>query len=689
MVAMSISSSKAPIRNVLQLDRSGAAAPRGRASAWPIPVSVLGVLLIIAIASLTACRAGPEGNEPEPATLAPLGQFGGALSAVAASGDRAWLASGNRVLEVDVSDPESPELVAQSEMLPDAPLALATDGQTLVAAVGTSGAAIFDISGHGRPTVARWIRTTWAVKDVALAGDLLYLAEGRLGLRILSLEGAEPETLGNCDTPGDSLAVAVDGNLAFVADWGTGVRIIDVTEPTAPTEIAWFDTPGEAADVAPTADRLAVADRHGGLMLVDVSSPAMPQEVQTIDVGGYAERVATDGDVAYVAAYSAGLVAVDLTGTSVDPVLDRLESATVAVDTVVDGSHVYVADAGAAVAPATNARESTWGQVHMWGIEVKPEVAQGLAGLIIATRSAAGDLDLDGRLPSPSLVESVIVDEEAAVAYLADGYAGLLVMSLEDPASPDLYTVFDTAGASHDCLLDGDRLLVADGPAGLLVFDVAKPRSPALIGSVDTPDEALGIAVSDDLAYVADGYEGLRIIDLAAMQEIAALDTPGYAMDVKAVGAHAFLCDRQRGLRVFDLTEPSAPVETAVMFDGMGDVIDFVLADESAGIAWVAAGPAGLRSIDVSDPGKPAQIATLLFEDSAVGLLLDGELAYVAAGAAGLRVVDIADPSAPREIAAGPVPGLAERLARYKDWIYVAAETGGLHIFGRLPDADG
>jgi hypothetical protein len=43
-----------------------------------------------------------------------------------------------------------------------------------------------------------------------------------------------PSLAGSYDTPGYALGVAVAGDLAFVADEGSGLQVIDISDPTNP-----------------------------------------------------------------------------------------------------------------------------------------------------------------------------------------------------------------------------------------------------------------------------------------------------------------------------------------------------------------------------------------------------------------------------------------------------------------------
>ncbi|MBN2425372.1 MAG: T9SS type A sorting domain-containing protein, partial [Calditrichaceae bacterium] len=62
--------------------------------------------------------------------------------------------------------------------------------------------------------------------------------------------------------------VAVSGAYAYVADEGDGLRIIDISNPAAPTESGFFDTGGSALGVAVSGAYAYVADGGDGLCII-------------------------------------------------------------------------------------------------------------------------------------------------------------------------------------------------------------------------------------------------------------------------------------------------------------------------------------------------------------------------------------------------------------------------------------
>ena len=87
-----------------------------------------------------------------------------------------------------------------------------------------------------------------------------------------------PSFKGAYDTPGAAYRVQVVGNLAYVADFDSGLQILDISNPAAPTLKGSYNTPGNARGIQVVGNLAYVADQASGLQIIDVSNPAAPQQ---------------------------------------------------------------------------------------------------------------------------------------------------------------------------------------------------------------------------------------------------------------------------------------------------------------------------------------------------------------------------------------------------------------------------
>ncbi|RMH74775.1 MAG: T9SS C-terminal target domain-containing protein, partial [Calditrichaeota bacterium] len=137
---------------------------------------------------------------------------------------------------------------------------------------------------------------------VYVSGSHAYVADRYDGLRIIDVsDPTAPVEVGFYDTGDEARGVYVSGSHAYVADWLDGLRIIDVSDPTAPVEVGFYDTGEWARGVYVSGSHAYVADDYDGLRIIDVSDPTAPVEVGFYDTGGYARGVYVSGNHAYVA----------------------------------------------------------------------------------------------------------------------------------------------------------------------------------------------------------------------------------------------------------------------------------------------------------------------------------------------------------------------------------------------------
>ncbi len=113
--------------------------------------------------------------------------------------------------------------------------------------------------------------------------------------------------MGYYETPGYAEAVAVSGSYAYIADNYAGLRVIDISTPSSPTEVGYYNTPDRAYGVAVSDAYAYVVDGYSGLCVIDISTPSSPTEAGYYDTPSWANAVAVSGAYAYVADWDVGL----------------------------------------------------------------------------------------------------------------------------------------------------------------------------------------------------------------------------------------------------------------------------------------------------------------------------------------------------------------------------------------------
>jgi hypothetical protein len=218
-------------------------------------------------------------------------------------------------------------------------------------------------------------------------------------------------------------------------------------------------------------------------------------------------------------------------------------------------------------------------------------------------------------------------------------------------------------------------------PAGVgLPPVVAAPNSAEawqMVGQIG--GETKAVAVQGIYAYVG---VGLRMIVL----DISSLSTPTevgstppfsyFVEDIAVSGTLAFVAAGKAGLRVVDISDPFHPTELGA-WDSPGNSEGVAVAGTTV---FLADGPYGLRVLDASNPAKPTPVGSAYEMNYAFKVTVSSHYAYLAAAGAGLLVVDVSNPAHPVEVGGLDTPGYASGIAVSGTTIYIADRWGGVRL---------
>lgn len=226
------------------------------------------------------------------------------ISDIAAAGRYAYVADLTRFQVIDNALPATPAITGSYGRLTRARTVSATGTYAFV----TGGVSALSILNAGPPFAASEISTTSGtdlIGPAVVAGRYAYVVS-RTGFVVFDIEDpAAPVAIGAHQTPGPVRNLAVAGHLIYSAEERRGLRIIDVADPAAPQEIGALDTPELAVyDVAVAGNLAYVADGYdgaqGGLRILDVTDPHVPVEIGAFKSAGFAFGVRLAGELAYI-----------------------------------------------------------------------------------------------------------------------------------------------------------------------------------------------------------------------------------------------------------------------------------------------------------------------------------------------------------------------------------------------------
>ncbi len=312
-------------------------------------------------------------------------------------GDRAYVAGGYTPgLEIfDITHTALPGTLG-SALTEDFALDVAVEGTIACIADRAGGLHVADVADPWDPVVLGSVGVPDDALDVVMAGGMAYVIDRTAGLLLVDVTmPSSPSISATLETPGLAKAVAVRSGLAYIADW-YDFCIADVCVPEVPQIIGLISGLDHVYDVEVSGDYAYLGVWGSGLLVVDVSDPTQPLLVAQIELPGIPEGVAICGSTVYVADWKSGVHIVDVSNplapihTMSVPTTYRSRDVEVA-----DGFAYVVYTKGIQVLDVTSPPEPVIvGQmpVEVYGAAVSGEFiyfAHGLAGLGITRAQCA------------------------------------------------------------------------------------------------------------------------------------------------------------------------------------------------------------------------------------------------------------------------------------------------------------
>lgn len=318
--------------------------------------------------------------------------------------------------------------------------------------------------------------------------------------------------------------VRVAGNLAYVAKYGDGLIVADVSDLTRPRPIgrSGVASTGEIFNdvkIAPGGQHVLMASSTRGMVVIDVTNPALPMEVTRAPSGP------CDGTPRPAGCSNSNVSNVHTL--------------------FVEGTLAYLAD------------------ISLGGIRIV-DVSNPAQPVELGQYLVGGDEDF---------VHDLMIRNR--IAYLSSWQNGFLIVDCNNPAQPVLrgsYTYARSTSHSNWVQSMGDRLVAMHGDedytAHLRMLDVTDPANIRLLSEWQMRPEVSihNVVMLGTRGYMAHYQDGVRVLDLSdptRPRRLAHFNTwtltgdPGVSFYEGAVGIDVdldrrllFVADSQRGLLI-------------------------------------------------------------------------------------------------------------------------------------------
>lgn len=362
----------------------------------------------------------------------------------------------------------------------------------------------------------------------------------------------------------------IAGDIAYVADWFSGLHLYDISTPAHPRLLSSFHTTGSAKGVVVRDGYAFVADDDHGLQVVDVHDALHPVHVANLPTRGLAYTPKLSGNLLYLASHRGGFQIIDVSDVRQPKLLADIDTPGKAWSLEVAGSTLYVADDA--------------------------------AGVLVYDVSDVQHPKQIGVFNPGGTAEDVVVRGDAAYVAFFDG--GFYVLDISHPAQPRQIGHTPTPGNARAIELKGDLAYVTDWFAGVQVIDISNKTAPFISGEFDTSGAAWGIAIKGNYAYVGDWWGGFATLNIRAPNKPVLADRyqlRGPVLHIETQGKFAYAAMDNGGVQLFEMTNPLNPTwVTGMEIDG--SITGLCLDGTLLYVAVGAGKDKGVVLIDISDP---------------------------------------------------------------------------------------
>ncbi|MCD4735651.1 MAG: T9SS type A sorting domain-containing protein [Bacteroidales bacterium] len=568
--------------------------------------------------------------------------------------------------------------------------ALHTKGDT--AFYGRGG--YFQISDFSDPEniieISKIILPTPYIYGIDVDEDYAYIAACTEGLIIVDIFNLEnPIVVGQHPFQGVVSELDISGNFAFIAVWSDGLQIVDISDPENPVGISLYNTDSFVTNVKVQNQYAYVCDGYDGLLVLNVSDPANPFKAGSCSIGNGICDACYDIDIkddfAYIANVGADLWIVNIADPNNPVIAANCTTTGEPYGIEVNGNYAYIADdweglcivdISSPFSPNVIKYCSINGNAYDVAVGNNKTLVSGqyLHDIHIfdvsdpANACNIGSLDNEGNTKNISIKDSI--------AYLANGYEGLLVLDISDYSNPVKIAGNYFNFSAQNILIDNDLAYVVCGMDGLRIMDISNPGLPVQLGLFNnTSNVCEDVVIIENYAYLIEGCTAncpsyLHVLNVSTPEnpyEVSTLDLFGHRPAI--YNDFAYVPGSQV---ILDISDPAFPVIIGLFGTNAN------CAEVSGNFLYTASDH--LWIYDISNPETPLEMGSLFIGSSSLDMKVQEGYAYVANYENGLKIIDISDPENPEETGSYDTYYKASGLQVQDGDVFLADLQDGIYI---------
>jgi hypothetical protein len=523
-----------------------------------------------------------------------------------------------------------------------------------------------DLSTPAAPVILGEITMPDVVYGAELEGRYAFVAAGEADLRVIDLiDPSNPTEVGSASYGSQNDHIAVDvilhGDLAFVLG-KAGVTLYDISLPTSPVEQDTYPYDGnhDPADLSINGNRFVVCFDDvmtSTIYFVDFSDPDNLEEIcaYTLVFGGQHYNptgLVWHGNHVYVSEHNDALFTIDASDpASPQAVWTEFQGGGL-IEMVVVGDSLVASH--------------RLGSMRVFDISIpaRPDYITWLDGLV------AGDL---WPIPSSSYV------------MVSGRRGGFDVVDLSTPATPSVATHVLGIGSIEDLVVTGSTGMVVSGalspplywppsyPLDIASIRLTQPGSATVVDKLfDTWAKTLDVRGDHAFAPTSGGFKVIDISDPANLVTVGSC--PGNTSNDVSISGDVGIQASGSVAQALDLSVLTAPAVGGVCDGGSSSALQTELAGQHAHVTF-GISSFDLVTCDVSNPAAPFVTSTIDLYSNDPSDLLVVRNHLVMTNESQIRTFDLADPSLPSADGSLSLTGNPDQMAAVGNLLFVTDDS--------------
>lgn len=527
----------------------------------------------------------------------------------------------------NVSDPFNPRQISKLEL---SSIGWSLGISSNLAVIGTaSGVTTVNVSNPKNPTVMSSY-ACGCTTDLKIRGDMAYIQAS--GLKCVNISNPRNLVYHDLGFSVDS-GLDIEGNLAYLADSMSSLRIINISNPLAPVLVNQIMEP--TLEVYVFGMQL-VTQTVGGFNILNIADPQDPVELSTINYNIAEFQTITDliryGSYLISGRQDGAIDFFDIKDPSEPSRIYQYNKTDPVKSMVLIGNMLYCACDGVGIKilqiarnidPVEKSIVSFSGNVSNVFIhgELAFYTSSWWYGITCVNISDPDNLEQLDRLTIDMICMDLYVSGH--YAFVVDIQNGLRCIDISDPSN--LVEVSTTAmpGDIMKIYVQGSLAYLAG--TDLYIVNISDPLHPELINTYST-DFSSDILVSRDIAYLGDYMGNLYLFNVSNPRNVVEIKSFSLGSQVHSLVKNGgFLYVSSATTRVFNVTIPSKAYEVVLqepMTDGSCNAI-------SRGLLAIGSGK-NVTLYNVSSVQDPVKISEVEIDGDCNGVEFYGDYIIIA-----------------------------------------------------------